>query len=323
MPAKLIHTPETDSIQLAAPGEEIRWVQSMIYVNDASPAKTPWEVLADSLVPKQGQRYAVATETTFPPGFSSLQRFVCRSVDISPVPQSKYAWNLRVTWSTRRPMDQNKPWFNLTRTTSFRTTPMYRTGSAIFTGVPASGDMVFPPTAWIGGTKVDLFGQPLNVKIGQQQIQLDILWDRSFDKSTDAVAGAAASHDPPSEWTSIYANTRNTTAFLGWPQGYVTYLGWTASKSPDEWLVVSHRFLADDWQHLEQRPGPNLGGKQALSAGPNWGTSPVVATRSASYVSWYQPYPTRTEFWNLVNWRTGLEAALKNPLPRWTAQPNV
>lgn len=323
MAKKLIYRPETDSIQLGSPGDEIRWTQSITYVNDSTPEKTAWEVLADADIPKQGQRYAVAAETTFPPPFASMQRFVCRSIDISPVPQTKQAWNLRVTWSTRRPMDSTKPWFNLTRTTSYRTAALYRSGS-VWTGVPADGTVPFPPTAWIGGTKVDSNLQPLQQKVAQQQIQLDILWDRSYVKAADALAGAAASYDPPSEWTTVYATSRNSVAFLGWPIGYVTYQGWTASESPDEWLVVSHRFVADDWQHLEQRPAPNTGGKQLLDTGPTWVPgATAVPTQSAKNVAWYQPYPDLKDFWDLVSWQSGLQAALKNPLPRWQAQPSI
>lgn len=323
MAAKLIYRPENDSVQMGTPGEEIRWTQSMTYINDSNPPKTVWEVMADSLVPKQGQRYAVAAETTFPPPFGSLQQFVCRSVDLSPVPQSPQAWNIRVTWSSRRPRNAARPWFNLTRTTTYRTAPMYKGGGSIFSGVPANGDMPYPPTAWITGTSVDANLQPLQVKIAQQQIQVDILWDRSFQLAADALAGAAASHDPPSEWTSVYSASRNNSAFLGWPEGYVAYLGWTANESPDEWLVISHRFLADDWQHLEQRPAPNAAGKPLLATGPTWGTSPAIPTQSAAHVAWYQPYPVRTNFWALFNWQGGLEDALKNPKPRWQGQANL
>jgi hypothetical protein len=323
MAAKLIYRPENDSVQMGTPGEEIRWTQSMTYINDATPSKTVWEVMNDALVPKQGQRYAVAGETTFPPTFASLQQFVCRSVDISPVPQSPKAWNIRVTWSSRRPRIAQRPWFNLTRTTTFRTAPMFKGGAAIFSGVPANGDMPYPPTAWIGGTSVDANLQPLQVKIAQQQIQVDILWDRSYQLAADALTGAAASHDPPSEWTSVYSASRNNAQFLGWPEGYVAYLGWTANESPDEWLVISHRFLADDWQHLEQRPAPNTAGKPLLATGPTWGSSPAIPTQSAAHVAWYQPYPVRTDFWALFNWQSGLKDALINPKPRWQGQANL
>lgn len=316
--AQLIRKPDTDTIQLGAPGEEIRWTEAFIFTDTT--AKTVFEVLSHSIVPKQGQRRDLGTLPALP----FYKSWVCRSIDVSPVPSTKMAWNVRVTWSTRRTYVgiTDKPWFNITRSTTQRTAAMYRSGSAIFSGVPANGTVSFPPSSWIGGNKVDTHGIPLQVKISQQQIQVDFLWDRTKNVSTDVVAGAAASPDPPSEWTSVYVNTRNNASFLGWPAGYVTYLGWTANESPDEWLVVSHRFLADDWQFLEQRPGPNVGGKPLLDVGPTWGASPALPTQSVKLVAWYQPYETTENFNNLLNFDLGsgnLLTAITTPKPAFPA----
>lgn len=305
--------PETDSIQLAAPGDETSWTESLLYTYNDTPIKNVWQVLADPIVPQQGQRYQVNPQPQ-DPTTDIRTMFVCRSIDASPVPQSPRAWHLRVKWSCRYPMNATRPYFNLTRSTAQRTVPMYRSGSAIYTGVPANGTMPFPPTAWVGGTSVDMNGQPLSVKVSQQSIQVDILWDRTRDRSTDAVSGAADSPDPPSEWSSIYVNTRNNATFLGWPTGYVTYLGWTANESPDETLVISHRFLADDWQHLEQRVAPNIGGKPLLAAGP---TLVTIPTQSAANVYWYQPFVSLTNFNNLLSWRANLLNAINVPQPSY------
>jgi hypothetical protein len=300
--------PDTDSVQLSAPGDETSWTESLLYTYTDATIKTVWDVLADSIVPQQGQRYVPnpAGSTDDP-----RRNFICRSIDASPVPQTPRAWHLRVKWSCRYPQSAERPYFNLTRSTAQRTVPMYRSGS-IFSSVPANGTMPFPPTAWIGGTSVDMNGQPLTVKVSQQSIQVDILWDRTRDRSTDAMSGAADSPDPPSEWSSVYVNTRNNATFLGWPTGYVTYLGWTANESPDETLVISHRFLADDWQHLEQRVAPNIGGKPLLAAGPTLVTLP---TQSCANVYWYQPFVSLTNFNNLFSWRTNLLNAINVPKP--------
>lgn len=305
--------PDTDSVQLSAPGDETTWTESLLYTYTDETIKTVWQVLADSIVPQQGQRYQPAAGATGPL-VAMMKNFICRSIDATPVPQSPRAWQIRVKWSCRYPMNATRPYFNLTRSTAQRSVAMYRSTSAIFTGVPADGTMPFPPTAWMGGTKVDMNGQPLAVKVSQQSIQVDILWDRTRDRSTDAMSGAAASPDPPSEWSSVYVNTRNNAAFLGWPIGYVTYLGWTANESPDETLVISHRFLADDWQHLEQRVAPNIGGKPLLAAGPTLVTLP---TQSCANVYWYQPFVSLTNFDNLFSWRTNLLNAINTPLPAY------
>lgn len=316
MAKRFVATPESDSVRLGASGEESTWTRTFVYMDESATPKTVWEVLADASVPKQGDRYAVSP----PPGTPSTDArnwYVVRSVNATPIANSLQGrgWKIAVEYSTRRPINTARPWFNLTRSTGFRTAAAYRSGASIFTSVPANGTVSYPPSAWIGGTKVDSNGQPLQFKIAQQSIQVDILWDRTSDNATAVNAGYASSPDPPSEWTSVYCNTRNDASFLGWPTGYVTYLGWTANESPDEWLVVSHRFLADDWQFLEQRPGPNAAGKPLLAAGPNWGSSPVVPTQSQAYVAWYQPYETLTDFSTLFSWRTNLWTAITTPFP--------
>lgn len=312
MAARLINRTESDSIQLAAAGEETTFTQVCTYVYDDATLKTVWDVLSDNLVPKQGQRYV-------PPGTPATndprRRFICRSVDVSPIPQSPRAWQVRITWSHRQPQDPTNPYYRITRSTGFRSFAAFRGGAAIWTGVPTNGSVPYPPTAWIGGDKLDVNQQPVTWRIAQQSIQVDITWDRTFNKSTDAVSGAVLGPDPPNEWTSIYCNTRNNAAFLGWPIGYVTYLGWTASPSPDETMIISHKFLADDFQHLEQRPAPAAGGtaKPFISAGLSWGTSPSVPVHSAAYVAWYQPFQELTDFSNLFKWRSwGAAGATEN-----------
>jgi hypothetical protein len=302
--------PDTDSVQLSAPGEETSWTESLLYTYADETIKSVWEVLADTIVPQQGQRYVPnpGTSTDDP-----RRTFICRSIDATPVPQSPRAWHLRVKWSSRYPQSSTRPYFNITRSTSQRTVGMFRSGS-IFSGVPSNGTMPFPPIAWIQGTAVDMYGQPLSVKVSQQTIQVDILWDRTRDRSTDAMSGAADSPDPPSEWTSVYVNSRNNASFLGWPAGYVSYLGWTANESPDETLVISHRFLADDWQHLEQRVAPNIGGKPSLSTGP---TLVNINTSASAYVYWYQQYPTVLNYQNLFSWRANLWESITAPKPTY------
>lgn len=312
MATRLVRMPDSDSIQFGAPGEMTNFVETFLYTYDDAAIKTVLSVANDSLVPKQGDRYAQFATGAPPQGL--LASFIARSVDISPVPQTPRAWIIKVTWGSRFWNANNRPYFNITRSTSQRTVAMYRSGAAIFTGVPADGTMPFPPTGFLSGTAVDMNGQPLVVKISQQSIQVDFLWDRTKDKSTDTMSGAATSPDPPSEWSSVYVNTRNNAPFLGWKAGYLTYLGWTANESPDETLVISHRFLADDWQHLEQRVAPNTGGKPLLTTGP---TLVNIPTQSCAYVYWYQPFVALTPFDNLLSWRTNLLETINTALPTY------
>lgn len=298
--SKVIEMPATDSVQIASPGEVMTWTQNLLFTATPSdPATEPpwcvWQVLADPLVPSVGLRYCGDRCE-----FDKTTKFVCRNVRAQPVPQSPYAWTIQVTWTTRDSYVIGREYFKITRSTGFRTAGMYRNGDAIWTGVPSNGTVAYPPTSWMGGTKVDMNGQPVQLRVAQQSISVDILWDRTKMRSTDAMAGAVDSPDPPSEWTSVYCNTRNDASFLGWPAGYVTYLGWTASQSPDEWLVISHKFLADDWQHLEQRPAPNAAGKPFMTTA-NIGSSPSIPVQQHMHVFWYQPYVALTNFQNLLD----------------------
>jgi len=320
MAKRFVLLPESDSVRLASSGDESTWTRVYVYMDDAVPPKTVWEVLADASVPKQGDRIVLTPPPVGNPSANPPSWYVVRSVNATPIPQSAEGrgWKITVEYSTRRPINEERPWFNLTRSTSFRTAAWFRDGD-IFNGVPDDGTMPYPPTAWIGATKIDTNGQPLQARIAQQNIQVDILWDRTSDNPSNWGGGYASSPDPPSEWTSEFCNHRNNDVFLGWPAGYVTYLGWTANESPDEWLVVSHKFLADDWQFLEQRPAPNVAGKPLLLAGPNWGASPVIPTQSTAYVAWFQPFPPLADFTDLFTWRPNLWDAITTPFP---AKPN-
>jgi hypothetical protein len=283
------------------PGEDSAWTKTFVLEYSGDPIRTVDEVLADPAVPQIGTRMV------------DKPTWVVRDVSASPIPQSPRAWTIKVKYSTRADTDARR-WFRITRSTSYRTAAGYRSGDAIFSGVPADGTVHYPPTVDIGGVKVDMNGAPLQWRIAQQTISVEHLWDRTHDTAPAAVGGAAASCDPPSEWTSVYSSCRNSTPFLGWPAGYVTYMGWTANQSPDEWLVVSHKFLADDWQHLEQRPVNDPSGKLILDTGP---TIVGIPTRAAAKVYWYQPYEAMKDFSNLFKWRTNLWQQMTAPLPVW------
>ena len=82
--------PDTDSVQLSAPGDETSWTESLLYTYTDATIKTVWEVLADSIVPQQGQRYVPAAGATGPT-VALMKNFICRSIDASPVPQTPRA----------------------------------------------------------------------------------------------------------------------------------------------------------------------------------------------------------------------------------------
>lgn len=306
--------PNSGRISEAMPGEERSWSQVYIYVNDEEANLDAHFVRQDVTtgVPYAGMRHP------------DLPIWVCRSVEIAPVPQSKDAYTVNVKWTTRHVLDDpsaatssTRQWFRITRSTSVRTAGIYRTGAAIWsaTNLNANGTVTWPPTADIGGDKVDANGQPKQQRIAQQTIDVSFLWDRTYDIGATMSGNAADTYpDPDQQYWDDWIGKRNDALFLGWGEGMVTYLGSTMNQAPDEWIVITHKFLADEWQHLEQRAVPNAAGQVLLIGGAYWIGNQV---RQAQTVAWYQPFNAVDDFGELFSWRPGLLESIDNPKPAW------
>lgn len=314
MAVRFVETPNSARISMAMPGEERTWTQTYVYTTTADPIPTAHEVLADggAGVPQVGSRHP------------SKPIWVCRNVDIAPVPQSRNAWTVTVKWSTRHVLDDpyeasnlTRQWFKITRSTSVRTAAIYRNGSAIWsaTDLNADGTVTWPPTTDIAGTKVDANGQPKQQRIAQQTIDVSFLWDRTLDTGYTMSGNAADTYpDPDQQYWDNWIGKRNDAMFLGWSEGMVTYLGSTMNQAPDEWIVITHKFLADEWQHLEQRAVPNAAGQVILLPGATWIGNQV---RQAQTVAWYQPFNAVDDFDALFSWRPGLLESIETPKPGW------
>lgn len=301
--------PNSGRISDAMPGEERTWTQQFVYVNDEEANLDAHFVRQDVTtgVPFTGMRHP------------DKPIWVCRSVEVSPIPQSKFGYMISVRWSTRHVLDNpaeatasTRQWFRITRSTSIRTVAQYRSGTAIWSAANllANKNVTWPPTADIGGDKVDANGQPKQLRVAQQTIDVSFLWDRTYD-STNAIADGA---DPEQQTFDAFLNTRNNASFLGWQAGMVTYVGTTYNQAPDEWMVVTHKFIADEWYHLEQRAVPNIAGPPLLVAGTNWIGMPM---RQAEKVAWYQPFNSVVDFELLFSWRDGLWESITTPQPAW------
>ena len=310
MAKRFVEIPSSGKVSVAMPGEERTWTQT--YLFQSTDEMTVHEVFADALVPNPGDRNL------------AKPAYVCRTVDVQPVPQSKYAWHVNVKWSTRHVLDNpdeedatTRQWFRITRQSSVRTAGIYRDGSAIWsaTNLNSNGNVTWPPTADIGGTKVDANGQPKQKRIAQQTIDVSILWDRSLDVGGDMSGNGVDFYpDPDQGFWDEYIGTRNEEAFLGWGIGMVTYVGTTMNQAPDEWVVITHKFIADEWQHLEQRAVPNAAGQVILLPGATWIGNQV---RQAETVAWYQPYNELKDFADLFDWRPGLMESIDLGFPSW------
>jgi hypothetical protein len=226
---------------------------------------------------------------------SILQRYICRTVTVEPLREAPYSWTVRATFTTEVfPWGQSDTWgaeyMKQTRVIGSRTVAMYRqkAGSGFF---PSNGDMTFPPSSDIGGTKVDINGNPRRYQVAQQQVVVESIRDRT---KTDSQSNTA---DDP-DWATIlttFINKRNSTAFLGWAAGSVLCTGITATLDSEVWRI-SATFLFDDWWHLEQVPVSYPNGMPILAIGA---TVAGEAQQQSNKVVWFQPYPDKVEFADL------------------------
>jgi hypothetical protein len=167
-----------------------------------------------------------------------------------------------------------------------RQMPIWRVDAAI----PAE-PYTFPPTASggdIGGTKVDVQGQPANRFVQQMQIICEFYYDRTFTLGPDdAIA------PEPGPYFSGWLGTRNSASFLGYDAGQILCNGISVSPVNDQIYIMQFKFLFDWMSFFEQRPAPNTGGASFLAAAAS--TFLGVPYNQASKIAWYQPYPDRED----------------------------
>jgi hypothetical protein len=156
---------------------------------------------------------------------------------------------------------------------------------------PTNGDVSWPSGVTdIGGTKVDINGNPRPFKVGQAAIQVELLVDRA---PATSITPQFTAQDPA--WGTLYGflNKRNSATFLGYGIGTVLCNGITASLD-SEWWRVQVSFLVDDSYHLEQVPIPNQTGAARLRPGVTIAGEQI---NQVEKVGWYQPYmATKVDF---------------------------
>lgn len=230
-------------------------------------------------IPKVQERYAGCTAN-----FSFL---VVDSVDWRCVPGAIKTWMVTANWSSLMEFvydadAQPEPWTRITRTSSMRQMPVWRIDAAIPTGT-----YTYPPATSagdIGGTKVDIGGQPANRFVQQMQIICEFYYDRTFTLGPDDEIAAE-----PGPFFSGWLGTRNSEEFLGYDPGQILCNGISVSPVNDQIYIMQFKFLFDWMSFFEQRPAPNTGGASFLAAAATAFLG--VPYRQSSLVSWYQPYP--------------------------------
>ena len=257
----------------AVPSDEAIMVEAS-YVGGASPTIK---------IPKVQERFAGCTAN-----FSFL---VCESVDWRCVPGSIKTWMVTANWSSLMEFvydgdAQPEPWTRITRTSSMRQMPIWRIDAAI-----PDEPYVYPPALAagdIGGTKVDIGGQPANRFVQQMQIICEFYYDRTYTLGPDDQIAAE-----PGPFFSGWLGTRNSEEFLGYDPGQILCNGISVSPVNDQIYIMQFKFLFDWMSFFEQRPAPNTGGASFLAAAATAFLG--VPYRQSSLVSWYQPYPDRED----------------------------
>lgn len=230
--------------------------------------------IAGTRVPKVQERYAGCD--------ANLSFLVCESVDWRVNPEAKHSWTVTANWSSLMEFvyqAQPEPWTRVTRTSSLRMMQAWRTGASIPTSYS------WPPTADIGGTRVDIHGQPIVRPIPQMAITIEFRYERTWQLGDDGTTVAAE----PSPLFVGWLGVRNSEPFLGYDAGYVLCTGINASPINDQVYIMQFRFLFDWLGHYEQRSAPSTNGANFLTtAAMNFIGVPFL---QASKIGWYNAYP--------------------------------
>jgi hypothetical protein len=268
------------------------WEQNANPTNDPFPGDA---ALYANLPARPQQRLEAAVHSPNNVPDSWLKQLICRTVTVEPARERPHTWIVRARYTTEKfPWSKVDDWgaeyMKQTRVIGSRTVAMYRqsSGSGFF---PSNGDVTFPPTSDLGGTKVDINGNPRRYQVAQQQVVVENIRDRTKTDSQTTTA------DDP-DWATIlttFINKRNSTSFLGWATGSVLCTGITATLDSEAWRI-SATFLFDDWYHLEQVPVSYPNGMPILAIGA---TVAGEAQQQCNKVVWFQPYPDKAEFANL------------------------
>jgi hypothetical protein len=242
-------------------------------------------VLTQTGMPMVQTRPPAAIHTAPPAAMNTfVAQLVCRSVVAVPEPAVPYTWRVTAVYSTMAPVDASKQGYGAKQTINLasRQYAEYRTGVTL----PANGTVTWPPSADIGGTKIDLNGNPRAKEVPQITRQLEYKWDRTPLIST------TTPDDPPFQTYLDAVNKRNSVAFMDASIGTMLYKGFSASLDREIWRIV-HTWIFDPFYHVEQMPVPNPTGQPVLLPGTSVAGLQIL---QCDKVAWYQRFPSTTDF---------------------------
>ena len=242
-------------------------------------------VLTQTGMPMVQTRPPAAIHTAPPAAMNTfVAQLVCRSVVAVPEPAVPYTWRVTAVYSTMAPVDASKQGYGAKQTINLasRQYAEYRTGVTL----PVNGTVTWPPSADIGGTKIDLNGNPRAKEVPQITRQLEYKWDRTPLIST------TTPDDPPFQTYLDAVNKRNSVAFMEASIGTMLYKGFSASLDREIWRIV-HTWIFDPFYHVEQMPVPNPTGQPVLLPGTSVAGLQIL---QCDKVAWYQRFPGTTDF---------------------------
>lgn len=242
-------------------------------------------VLTQTGMPMVQTRPPAAIHTAPPAAMNTfIAQLVCRSVVAVPEPAIPYTWRVTAVYSTMAPVNAAKQGYGAKHTINLasRQYAEYRTGVTL----PGNGTVTWPPSADIGGTKIDLNGNPRAKEVPQVTRQLEYKWDRTPLIST------TTPDDPPFQTYLDAVNKRNSVAFMEASIGTMLYKGFSASLDREIWRIV-HTWIFDPFYHVEQMPVPNPTGQPVLLPGASVAGLQIL---QCDKVAWYQRFPETTDF---------------------------
>ena len=242
-------------------------------------------VLTQTGMPMVQTRPPAAIHTAPPAAMNTfVAQLVCRSVVAVPEPAVPYTWRVTAVYSTMAPVDASKQGYGAKQTINLasRQYAEYRTGVTL----PVNGTVTWPPSADIGGTKIDLNGNPRAKEVPQITRQLEYKWDRTPLIST------TTPDDPPFQTYLDAVNKRNSVAFMDASIGTMLYKGFSASLDREIWRIV-HTWIFDPFYHVEQMPVPNPTGQPVLLPGTSVAGLQIL---QCDKVAWYQRFTGTTDF---------------------------
>lgn len=222
--------------------------------------------------------------------------FRCRRSTWRYLDDSMSIWEATATFTSKEAWCPH-PWVWRTDQTQTRQVEVYRQLN------PTAAMLASTASSHTLGTTnmIDTAGKPVSRELGQVQTNVSFIWNTSIVTQGNGYPniGNIASDD--------WLDSRNDTAFLGYPVGTVRLSGVTIEPDRDEYVRVTYEFLYDPWGHMVQEAETiegavkldDIGIASALQA------NPVYWKNSIAYLKDYNELLSAAEAdWLIDGWRT-------------------